>query len=411
MAFSFHCIHELEHFLGNMTEDLMAEKQDLYDVLGVSKDASQDEIKKAYRRLSKKYHPDLNDASDAETKFKEVAAAYETLSDESKRAQYDQYGHASTDPNFNGGFGRGFGGAGGFGGGDTFSGFEDIFDQFFGGGGRTASRNPNAPRHGEDLQYVMDLTFEEAVFGKSTTIRYNRKNVCETCNGDGAKPGTSPETCSRCHGAGRVNVEQNTPFGRVMTQAVCPDCEGSGQIIKEKCLDCNGDGFQTERHSVKVDVPAGIEDGNQIRLQQQGDAGKNGGPYGDLYIIFRVKPSDIFERQGSEIYYEMPINIVQATLGDELEIPTVHGKVKLKIPAGTQPGTTFRLRGKGAPSLRTAQTGDQHVKVNVEIPKKITEEQAEHLREFGKESGFKSTNEQKGESFFSKVKDAFKDKD
>ncbi|HLR92538.1 MAG TPA: molecular chaperone DnaJ [Atopostipes sp.] len=391
----------------------MAEKRDLYDVLGVSKDASQDEIKKAYRRLSKKYHPDLNDAPDAEEKFKEVADAYETLSDESKRAQYDQFGHASTDPNFNGGFGGGgFGGAGGYGGGDAFSGFEDIFDQFFGGGGgRRASRNPNAPRQGEDLQYVMDLTFEEGVFGKSTTIRYNRKDVCGTCDGNGAKPGTSPETCSRCSGAGRVNVEQNTPFGRVMTQSVCPDCEGTGQIIKEKCTVCHGDGFETERHSVKVDVPAGVEDGNQIRLQGQGDAGKNGGPYGDLYIIFRIKPSDIYERRGTEIFYEMPINIVQATLGDELEVPTVHGKVKLKVPAGTQPGTTFRLRGKGAPSLRTNQNGDQHVKVKVEIPKKVSEKQAEHLRAFGKESGYNETKEQKSDSFFSKVKDAFKDKD
>lgn len=390
----------------------MAEKRDLYDILGVSKDASQDEIKKAYRRLSKKYHPDLNDAPDAEDKFKEVAEAYETLSDETKRSQYDQFGHASTDPNFNGGGFGGFGGAGGYGGGDSFTGFEDIFDQFFGGGGgRRASRNPNAPRQGEDLQYVMDLTFEEAIFGKTTTIRYNRKNVCKTCEGNGAKPGTSPETCSRCGGAGRVNVEQNTPFGRVMTQTTCPDCEGTGQIIKEKCPDCGGAGFQTERHSVKVDVPAGVEDGNQIRVQGQGDVGKNGGPYGDLYIIFRVKPSKVFERRGTEIFYELPINIVQATLGDELEIPTVHGKVKLKIPAGTQGGTTFRLRGKGAPSLRTNQNGDQHVQVKVEIPKKITDEQAEHLRAFAKESGYGETKEQKGESFFSKVKDAFKDKD
>ncbi len=387
----------------------MAEKRDLYDVLGVSKDASQDEIKKAYRRLSKKYHPDLNDAPDAEDKFKEVAEAYETLSDDSKRSQYDQFGHASTDPNFNGGFG-GFGG--GYGGGaDSFSGFEDIFDQFFGGGGRTAARNPNAPRKGEDLQYVMDLSFEEGVFGKSTTIRFNRKGVCHTCDGNGAKPGTSPETCSRCSGAGRVNVEQNTPFGRMMTQAVCPDCQGSGEIIKEKCPDCSGDGFEQERHSVKVEVPAGVEDGNQIRLQGQGDAGKKGGPYGDLYIIFRIKPSDEFTRRGTEIYYELPINIVQATLGDELEVPTVHGKVKLKIPAGTQPGTTFRMKGKGAPSLRTTQTGDQHVHVKVEVPKKVSEEQAEHLRSFAKASGFGETKEQKTDSFFSKVKDAFKDKD
>ncbi len=385
----------------------MAEKKDFYDVLGVSKDASQDEIKKAYRRLSKKYHPDLNDAPDAEDKFKEVAEAYETLSDESKRSQYDQFGHASTDPNFNGG---GFGGQGGFGGGDAFSGFDDIFSQFF-GGGRSASRDPNAPRKGEDLQYVMDLSFEEAIFGKSTTIKYNRQDTCHNCDGSGAKPGTSPKTCPRCSGAGHVNVEQNTPFGRVMTQTTCPDCHGTGQIIEEKCSVCGGSGHETKRHSVSVDVPAGVEDGNQIRLQNQGDAGRNGGPHGDLFIVFRVKPSETFKRQGTEIYYELPINIVQATLGDEIEVPTVHGKVKLKIPAGTQPGTTFRLQGKGAPSVRVKRTGDQHVRVKVEIPKKLSNEQAEALREFGRESGYDKTDEQKSGSFFSKVKDAFSDKD
>ena len=385
----------------------MAEKKDFYDILGVSQDASQEEIKKAYRRLSKKYHPDLNDAPDAEDKFKEVAEAYETLSDESKRSQYDQFGHASTDPNFNGG---GFGGQGGFGGGDAFSGFDDIFSQFF-GGGRSASRDPNAPRKGEDLQYVMDLTFEEAIFGKSTTIKYNREDTCHNCHGSGAKPGTSPKTCPRCGGAGQINVEQNTPFGRVMTQTACPDCHGTGQIIEEECSVCSGSGHETNRHSVSVDVPAGVEDGNQIRLQNQGDAGRNGGPHGDLFIVFRVKPSETFDRRGTEIFYELPINIVQATLGDEIEVPTVHGKVKLKIPAGTQPGTTFRLQGKGAPSVRVKRTGDQHVKVKVEIPKKLSNEQAESLREFGRESGYDNTKEQKGESFFSKVKDAFSDKD
>ncbi len=387
----------------------MAEKKDLYDILGVSKDASEGEIKKAYRRLSKKYHPDINDAPNAEDKFKEVASAYETLSDKSKREKYDQYGHASTDPNFNaGGFG---GGSGGFGGGAGGSGFEDIFSDFFGFGGQTANRNPNAPRKGEDLQYVMDLTFEEAIFGKSTTIRYNRKEVCSTCDGSGAKPGTSPETCSRCGGAGQINVEQNTPFGRMMTQTTCPTCEGTGEVIKDKCETCHGDGFETKRHSVKVDVPAGVEDGNQIRMQSQGDAGQNGGPYGDIYIIFRVKASKTFKRRGTEIYYELPINIVQATLGDEIKVPTPHGKVKLKVPAGTQPGATFRLRGKGAPSLRTDSTGDQHVTVKVNVPKNISEEQAEHLRTFAEESGYDETTEQKSGSFFSKVKGAFKDKD
>jgi len=384
----------------------MAEKEDFYDLLGVSKDASQDEIKKAYRKLSKKYHPDINKADDAEDKFKKISEAYEVLSDEQKRAAYDQYGHASTDPNFGagGGFGGGFGG-GGFGGG---GGFEDIFEQFFGGGGRR--RNPNAPRQGEDLQYVMDLEFEEAIFGKETTIRYNRQEECDNCNGSGAKPGTSPQTCSTCHGAGQVNAERNTPFGRVMTQQVCPTCHGTGKEIKEKCPVCHGDGHTKQQHSVKVTVPAGVEDGNQMRLQNQGDAGENGGPYGDLYVIFRVKASKTFDRRGSEIYYELPINMVQATLGDELEVPTVHGKVKFKIPAGTQPGTTFRLKGKGAPRLRGTGNGDQHIKVKVVVPDKLTEAQADHLRKFAQVSDYDEVVEQGDSSFFSKVKDAFKDK-
>lgn len=385
----------------------MAEKEDFYDLLGVSRDASKDEIKKAYRKLSKKYHPDISDDPNAEEKFKQVSEAYEVLSDDQKRAAYDQYGHASTDPNFGagGGFGGGFGGQG-FGGG----GFEDIFDQFFGGGGGRRRRDPNAPRQGEDLQYVMDLEFEEAIFGKETKINYNREEECNTCGGNGAKPGTSPQTCSRCHGSGSVNAERNTPFGRVMTQQACPTCGGSGKEIKEKCDVCGGEGHTKERHSVKVTVPAGVEDGNQMRLQGQGDAGKNGGPYGDLFVVFRVKASKTFQRRGSEIFYELPLNMVQATLGDEIEVPTVHGKVKFKIPAGTQPETTFRLRGKGAPRLRGTGNGDQHITVKIQIPKKLTEEQAEYLRKFAEASDFGEINEQGDHSFFSKVKDAFKDK-
>ncbi|MFO8069916.1 MAG: molecular chaperone DnaJ [Alkalibacterium sp.] len=383
----------------------MAGKEDFYDLLGVSKDASQEEIKKAYRKLSKTYHPDINKESNAEDKFKKISEAYEVLGDEQKRAAYDQYGHAATDPNF--GAGGGFGGsAGGFGGG----GFEDIFDQFFGGGGGGRRRSPNAPRQGEDLQYVMDLEFEEAIFGKETTIRYNREEACENCDGSGAKPGTSPQTCSKCHGAGAVNVERNTPFGRVMTQQVCPVCNGTGKEIKEKCPVCHGEGHTKQQHSVKVTVPAGVEDGNQMRLQNQGDVGENGGPYGDLYVIFRVKASNTFDRRGSEIYYELPINMVQATLGDELEVPTVHGKVKFKIPAGTQPGTTFRLKGKGAPRLRGAGNGDQHIKVKVVVPDTLTEDQADHLRKFAEASDYDDVVEQGDSSFFSKVKDAFKDK-
>lgn len=377
-------------------------KRDLYEVLGVSKGASDEEIKRAYRKLSKKFHPDINKEAGSEDKFKEVAEAYEVLSNADKRAAYDQYGHASTDPNFGaggGGYGGGGFGGGGFGGG----GFEDIFESFFGGG---RSQNPNAPRQGEDLQYSVNLEFEEAIFGKETTVSYNREEECKTCHGDGAKPGTSPVTCSRCHGTGSLNVERNTPLGRVMTRQTCDVCHGTGKEIKEHCPTCHGSGHTKDKHTVKVTVPAGVEDGNQMRLNGQGEAGKNGGPYGDLYVVFRVKASNQFERNGSEIYYELPINFVQASLGDEVEVPTVHGKVKLKIPAGTQTGTNFRLRGKGAPKLRGSGTGDQHIKIKLVTPKNLSKEQTDLLRQFAKASGME-VEEQDG-SIFDKVKDAFK---
>ncbi|MBG9982333.1 molecular chaperone DnaJ [Aerococcaceae bacterium DSM 111020] len=389
----------------------MADKRDYYDVLGISKDASEDEIKKAYRKLSKKYHPDINKEEDAEEKFKEVSEAYEVLSDQQKRAAYDQYGHASTDPNFGaGGFGGGFGGFGGFGGsGGSYSSggfgdFEDIFSTFFGGGG--SSRNPNAPRRGSDLQYRVHLTFDEAIKGKETTIRYNRNAECETCHGSGAKPGTEPVTCSKCSGRGTVNVEQNTPFGRVMTQTVCDVCQGTGQEIKEKCQTCHGAGITEETHSVKITIPAGVEDNQQMRLSGQGEAGSNGGPYGDLYVIFEVEESDIFERDGSEIYFELPISFVQAALGDEVMVPTVTGKVKLKIPAGTQTGTTFRMREKGAPSVNGNRVGDQHVTVKVITPKKLSAREKELFEELAKESGAK-IKDQQDKGFFGKMKDMF----
>ena len=373
-------------------------KRDYYEVLGVSKSASDDEIKRAYRKLSKKYHPDINKEPDAEDKFKEVSEAYEVLSDPQRKAAYDQYGHASTDPNFGagGGFG-GFGGAGGFGG------FEDIFESFFGGGGRTA--NPNAPRQGADLQYNLDLTFEEAIFGAEKTIKFRREDNCQTCGGSGAKAGTHPETCSKCHGQGTINVERQTPLGRVMSRQTCDQCGGSGQTIKDSCSDCHGSGRQARTHSVKVNVPAGVEDGQQMRLSGQGEAGYNGGPYGDLYVIFDVEDSDIFDRDGSDIFYELPISFVQATLGAEVEVPTVHGKVKLKIPAGTQSGTNFRLRGKGAPRLRGSNNGDHHVNVKIITPKNLNHEQKEALHAFAKASG--DDNFEHEEGFFDKMKDAF----
>ncbi|NAB27129.1 molecular chaperone DnaJ [Enterococcus durans] len=383
----------------------MATKRDYYEVLGLAKGASEDEIKKAYRKLSKKYHPDINKEPDAEEKFKEVSEAYEILSDPQKRAAYELYGHAGTDPNYGaGGAGGGFGGGfGGFSGGG-FGGFEDIFDSFFGGGGRTV--DPNAPRQGADLQYTVDLSFEEAIFGVEKEIKYNREEVCHTCNGNGAKPGTQPTTCHKCHGAGTINVERQTPLGRVMSRQTCDVCHGTGKEIKDPCPTCHGSGHEKKAHSVKVNVPAGVEEGQQMRLAGQGEAGENGGPFGDLYVIFRVEESDIFDRDGSEIYYELPLSFVQAALGDEVQVPTVHGDVKLKIPAGTQTGTNFRLRGKGAPKLRGGATGDQHVKVKLITPKNLNEQQREALRAFAEAGGMK-VEEQQEDGFFDKVKDAF----
>ena len=390
----------------------MVAKRDLYEVLGVSKDASDADIKRAYRKLSKQYHPDINKEAGAEEKFKEIAEAYEILSDSQKRAAYDQYGHASYDPNsgFSGGGFGGFEGFGGFGGqgfsGSYTGGFEDIFDTFFGGGGGRRGNRANMPRQGADLQYVMDLTFEEAIFGKEEVIHYHRNAECETCHGSGAKPGTDPVTCSKCHGAGVINVERATPFGRMMSQTTCDVCGGTGQEIKEKCETCHGHKHVEETHKVKVKVPAGVENGNQMPLRGQGEAGENGGPYGDLYVIFRVGKSDTFEREGADIFYELPINFAQAALGDEVDVPTVHGKVKLKVPAGTQSGTVLRLRGKGAPRLRGGGMGDQHVTVRVVTPKHLTDKQREAMQIFGKEAG---THVESEGNFFDKVKDAFKD--
>ncbi|MBS4176283.1 molecular chaperone DnaJ [Lederbergia citrea] len=370
-------------------------KRDYYEVLGVTENASQDEIKKAYRRLSKQYHPDINKEPGAEEKFKEATEAYEVLSDEQKRAQYDQFGHDGP---------QGFGG-GGFGGSDFggFSGFEDIFSTFFGGGGR---RDPNAPRQGADLQYTMTLSFEEAVFGKETTIEIPREETCETCDGSGAKPGTTPETCSHCHGSGQLNVEQNTPFGRIVNRRVCHHCQGTGKLIKEKCRTCGGDGKVTKRKKINVKIPKGVDDGQQMRVSGQGEPGVNGGPPGDLYVVFHVRSHEFFERDGDDIYCEMPITFAQAALGDEIEVPTLHGKVKLKIPAGTQTGTQFRLRGKGVSNVRGYGVGDQHIHVKIITPTKLTDQQKQLLRDFSDIGG--DVPDEHHESFFDKVKRAFK---
>jgi molecular chaperone DnaJ len=376
---------------------MVMSKRDYYEVLGVSKNATKDEIKKAYRKLSKQYHPDINKAPDAAEKFKEIKEAYEVLSDDQKRAHYDQFGH--TDPN------QGFGGFGGtdfdFGG---FGGFEDIFSSFFGGGRR---RDPNAPRAGADLQYTMTLTFEEAAFGKETDIEIPREETCDTCHGSGAKPGTKKETCSHCRGTGQISIEQVTPFGRIVNRRTCHYCDGTGQFIKEKCTTCGGSGRVKKRKKIHVKIPAGIDDGQQLRVAGQGEAGINGGPPGDLYIVFRVEPHEFFERDGDDIYCEIPLTFAQAALGDEIEVPTLHGKVKLKIPAGTQTGTKFRLKGKGVPNVRGYGQGDQHIIVRVVTPTKLTEKQKQLLREFDRLGG-QSAQHGAQDSFFDKMKKAFK---
>lgn len=370
-----------------------------YDRLGVSKDASQDEIKRAYRKMSKKYHPDINKEPGAEEKYKEVQEAYETLSDNQKRAAYDQYG-----PDGANGFG-GQGGFGGFDGGAGFGGFEDIFSSFFGGG---ATRNPNAPRQGDDLQYRVNLSFEEAIFGAEKEVHYNREATCKTCSGSGAKPGTSPVTCGRCHGQGVINVDTQTPLGMMRRQVTCDVCHGTGQEIKEPCQTCHGTGHEKQSHKVSVKIPAGVETGQQIRLAGQGEAGFNGGPYGDLFVIINVNPSDKFTRDGSTIYYTLNISFVQAALGDTVEVPTVHGNVEMTIPAGTQTGKTFRLKGKGAPRLRGGSQGDQHVTVKIVTPTKLNDAQKEALLAFAKASGDEKIAPQK-KGFFNKVKDALED--
>ena len=372
-------------------------KRDYYEVLGLSKGASSEEIKKAYRKLSKQYHPDINKDANASDKFIEIKEAYEVLSDDQKRAHYDQFGHV--DPN------QGFGGGGDFGGGFG-GGFEDIFNSFFGGGGGRR-RDPNAPRQGADLQYTMTLKFEEAVFGKETDIEIPHEEECETCDGSGAKPGTHPETCQHCRGAGQLNIEQNTPFGKIVNRRVCHYCSGTGKQIKHKCSSCSGTGKVKKRRKIHVKIPAGIDDGQQLRVSGQGERGINGGPSGDLYVVFHVRNHEFFERDGEDIYCEMPITFVQASLGDEVEVPTLHGKVKVKIPAGTQTGTKFRLKGKGVSNVRGYGMGDQHVIVRIITPTKLSEKQKQLLREFAEISG-KVPHGGHEDNFFSKVKRAIK---
>lgn len=370
-------------------------KRDYYDILGVEKNASKDEIKKAYRKLSKKYHPDINQDEGSDEKFKEVAEAYEVLSDEDKRAQYDRFGHEGMKSQFGGG--GGFQSSGGFGG------FEDIFSSFF-GGGRQA--DPNAPRKGDDLQYTMTIDFEEAVFGVTKTITIKKEVSCDVCDGNGAKPGTSKTTCSMCSGAGRVAVEQNTPFGRIQTERTCPTCQGTGQEIKDPCNNCKGAGTVTKDVDIEVTVPEGVDNGQQIRVHGKGEPGINGGPSGDLYIVFRVRPDSRFTRDGDDIHYELPISFAQAALGDEVKVPTISSEVMLTIPAGTQTGKRFRLKEKGVKNVHGYGYGDQFITVKVVTPTKLSNREIEIFRELAEEGG--EVIEEQQENIFDRTKRFFK---
>lgn len=355
----------------------MADKKDYYEVLGVEKSASADDIKKAYRKVAKKYHPDLNpDDKEAEAKFKECSEAYSVLSDSQKREQYDQFGHAA----FTNGGGGGYSSAD-FG---DFGGFGDIFDTIFGGGFSGFSGNSRSRRtaqRGADLQVNMSLTFEEAAFGIKKDVYINKNVHCDTCQGTGSKSGNK-RTCTRCNGTGQVQVKQNTAFGQFSSVKTCDTCRGEGTIVDDPCGECGGTGKIRKRVKITVDIPAGIDDGQTLSMTGQGEPGARGGPAGDLLVNIRIKKHDYFTRQGFNVYCEVPISIAQATLGDEIEVKTLDGNIKHKIPEGTQPGTSFRVKGKGIPYLRNSGRGDQYIKVKVVVPTKLNAKQKEALKEF-----------------------------
>lgn len=386
----------------------MADKRDYYEVLGVSKSASDDDIKKAYRKLAKKYHPDLNPGDkEAEEHFKEVNEAYEILSDSQKKARYDQFGFAGVDPNYGAGQGGGFGGFGGAGGIDL----DDILGSMFGGGfggfggGSSRRQNPNAPRRGADIRVSLVLSFMEAVHGCTKRVAVTRQDTCSECGGTGAAKGTSPETCPDCHGSGVVTVQQRTPFGVMQSSRPCTRCGGKGQIIKTPCNKCHGTGKVAGKKQVEVTVPAGIDDDQSLRLSGLGDAGANGGPAGDLIVIVTVRPDAMFERDRYDVHVTVPITYSQAVMGADVVVPTIDGKVQYNVPEGTQSGTTFRLRGKGIQYVNGRGRGDQYVRVDVEIPKKLTRAQRDALKAF--EETLKDDNYEKRKGFFKSLKEKF----
>lgn len=374
-------------------------KRDYYEVLGVDRGASADDIKRAYRKLAMKYHPDRNPGDkEAEEKFKEVNEAYEVLSSPEKKQRYDQFGHAGVNGNGAGGFDGGFSGFTG--------GFEDIFGDFFnmfGGGGSTRRRT--GPQKGADVKYEATISFEEAAFGTEKTVEFHRYDNCDTCHGSGAAPGSAKKFCQHCQGKGEIRYAQRSPLGQIINVKTCPQCNGEGEIIEQPCSTCKGSGKVRKKKKIKVKIPAGVDTGMVIPIRGEGEAGSKGGPAGDLYVVINVLPHQLFTRDGLDIICEIPITFVQAALGDELEVPTLEGKVKYKVPEGTQSGTIFRLRNKGIVSPKGYGKGDQYVKIIVEVPKKLSERQKDILRQFAQESG-EDVHEQR-KSFFEKVKDAF----
>ncbi|MBE6494412.1 MAG: molecular chaperone DnaJ [Methanosphaera stadtmanae] len=381
----------------------MADKRDYYEVLGVDKNADKKTIKKAYRKLAMKYHPDVNHDPGAEEKFKELSEAYGVLSDDDKRARYDQYGHAGMDGfsqedifnniNFEDIFrGFGFGGAGGG------SGFGSIFDLFgFGQGG------PSSNGRGADLSQTLELTLEEVAEGVSKDLNVRHKKTCPVCNGSRAEPGSSTNTCSQCNGSGQVRQVQNTPLGQFATVSPCPSCNGEGQIIEKPCVECHGSGLKTTTNKISINIPAGVDNGSRLRVSGEGDDGINGAQSGDLYVTIRVKPHDLFRREGRDLFYDLQISYVTACLGAEVDVPTLDGDVSLKIPAGTQSESTFKLRGQGITHVNWSGKGNLYVKVKVVVPKKLSAKQKELLTEFANESGEEISKVNKG--FFDKVKE------
>lgn len=378
------------------------EKRDYYEVLGVQKGASDDEIKKAYRKTAKKYHPDLHpDDKEAEEKFKECNEAYEVLSDPQKKARYDQFGFAGVDPNYGAG-------QGGYGGGYGFDGdidLGDIFSSFFGGGGGFGGfggRNPNAPQRGRDIQIAVTLTFEEAAKGCKKTVDVPRVEDCSECHGTGAAKGSSPKTCPDCGGRGVVNVQSRTAFGVMNTQRTCSTCNGKGKVIDNPCHKCAGKGKVRRKNKIEVNIPAGIDNNQVVNMRGYGDSGLNGGPSGDLKIVINIKEHKYFERDGFNVWYEKHVSFIQAILGSELQVPTLDGDVKYNMPAGTQPGEVFKLKGKGITRLNSIGRGDQFVKIVVDIPKELTSEQKQLLMEFDK--NYKPPKGGAKEGFFDKFR-------